>query len=117
MRNTFVFVDLFIVLVCLSPQRAAAVIVHLKNQDRPIRGYFVRETENVVIVAEILPQGTTAERAVLRSDIQEVIRMVSDERLAALRPENPDGYRDYADELAAAREDPTRNGLPCVSIR
>lgn len=33
-------------------------------------------------------------------------RFVSDERLAALRPEDPDGYRAYAEELSAQREDP-----------
>ena len=31
---------------------------------------------------------------------------VSDERLAALRPADPDGYRTYAEELSAEREDP-----------
>jgi hypothetical protein len=110
--------QLLIALLCLSAQRAAAVIVHLKNQDQPIRGYFVRENENVVVVAEILPNGTTSERAVSRSEIKEVVRLVSDERLAALRPDSPDGYRDYADELAAAREDPDaqRTGIRLYQI-
>jgi ribosomal protein S27E len=82
------------------------MLYRLKTQDQPIRGYFVRENEKVVVVEEILPNGTTAERAVSRLEIKDLVRSVSDERLAALRPENPDGYRAYAEELSAAREDP-----------
>ncbi len=106
MLTRFLIGGLMIALLCLSARSAAAVILHLKNQDQPIRGYFVRENENVVVVAEILPNGTTVERAVSRSEITDLIRSVSDERLAALRPENPDGYRAYAEELSAVREDP-----------
>lgn len=87
-------------------QPAAAVILRLKNQEAPIRGYLLREDDNVVVVAELLADGSTSEHAVLRSEIKEVVRLVVDERLAALRPEDPDGYRDYADELAGKREDP-----------
>ena len=106
MLTRFLIGGLMIALLCLSARSAAAVILHLKNQDQPIRGYFVRENENVVVVAEILPNGTTVERAVSRSEITDLIRSVSDERLAALRPENPDRYRAYAEELSAVREDP-----------
>ncbi len=97
---------LLVALVCVSAQRAAGVVVHLKNQDAPIRGYLVSAGENVVVVAEILPDGATSERAIPRSEIQTVIRAVSDEGLAALHPDDPDGYCAYADALAAERDDP-----------
>jgi hypothetical protein len=106
MHKTLLLAVLTCVLLGWIAQPAAAVILRLKNQDAPIRGYLVREDANVVIVAELLPDGTTSEHAVLRSEIKDVVRLVSDERLAALQPENPDGYRDYADELSAKREDP-----------
>jgi hypothetical protein len=82
------------------------VIVHLRDQDQPIRGYLVRENENTVVVAEVRPDGSTVERAILRSEIRELIRSVSDEQLSALRPENPAAYRAYAEDLAAQRADP-----------
>jgi len=55
---------------------------------------------------ELMSDGSTIERAVLRAEIEEFIRLVSEERLASLRPENPDEYRTYADQLAVKREDP-----------
>lgn len=106
MRRHLLIDALTLALLCLGAPRAAAVIIQLKDQDQPIRGYLVRENRDVVVVAEVLPDGTTAERAVLRSDIKELVRSVSDEQLASLRPENPDGYRAYAEALSAQREDP-----------
>ena len=82
------------------------MILYLKDQDQPIRGYYVRENEHAVVLLELLPNGSTAERSVPRSQIDDMIRSVSEERLAALRPENPDGYREYAEELAEKRKDP-----------
>jgi hypothetical protein len=97
---------LLIMVLCISAQPAAAVILYLKDQAPPIRGYFVREDEHVVVLRELLPNGTTAERSVPRSQIEDLIQSVSEERLAELRPESPDGYREYAEELSEKRKDP-----------
>jgi hypothetical protein len=85
---------------------ASAVILYLKNQEQPIRGFFVRENEHVVVVQELLGDGTTAERSVSRSEIEDMIRTVSPERLETLRPAAPDAYREYAEELSEKRKDP-----------
>ncbi len=108
MRNVFWFLvrGLLLLLLCLPARPAAAVILYLKDQDQPIRGYYVRENEHAVVLLELLPNGSTAERSVPRTQIDDMIRSVSEERLAALRPENPDAYREYAEELAEKRKDP-----------
>ena len=106
MRKVSLCSGLLVMVLCISAQPAAAVILYLKDQAQPIRGYFVRENEQVVVLQELLPNGTTAERSVPRSQIEDLIQSVSEERLAALRPENPDGYREYAEELSEKRKDP-----------
>ncbi|MHB8955672.1 MAG: DnaJ-like cysteine-rich domain-containing protein [Pirellulaceae bacterium] len=106
MCRMFLTSGLVVVWLSLAVQPAAAVIVYLKDQDQPIRGYFVRENEHVVVLQELLPNGSTAERSVPRSQIDDLIRSVSEERLEGLHPENPDAYREYAEELSEKRKDP-----------
>ncbi len=106
MRNVFLVRGLLVLLLCLTARPATAVILYLKDQDQPIRGYYVRENEHAVVLLELLPNGSTAERTVPRAQIDDMIRSVSEERLAALSPEKPDAYREYAEELAEKRKDP-----------
>jgi hypothetical protein len=106
MRNVLLVRGLLVLLLCLTARPAAAVILYLKDQDQPIRGYYVRENEHAVVLLELLPNGSTAERTVPRAQIDDMIRSVSEERLAALSPEKPDAYREYAEELAEKRKDP-----------
>ncbi len=90
--------------VTASP--AAAVIIYVKEQAQPIRGYFVSENEQAVILLEVRPDGSTAERSIPRSQIEDLIRSVSEQRLSELDPSKPDAYREYAEELAEKRKDP-----------
>lgn len=83
-----------------------AVIVYLKGEDEPIVGYLVRESPEVVVVAVPQPDGTTREKPVARELIDDVLIVVSEERLAELAMDNPQGYRDYAEELASKWRDP-----------
>ena len=89
---------------CASP--AAAVIIYVKEQAQPVRGYFVREDDQAVTLLEVLPDGSTAERSIPRSQIDDIIRSVSEQRLSELDPNKPDAYREYAEELAEKRKDP-----------
>jgi hypothetical protein len=59
-----------------------------------------------VIVKVLLPGGETRERIIPRSSIEEIRIPVDEKRLAQLRPQDPGGYRDYAEDLVEKREDP-----------
>ena len=103
--RTAVF-TLQIILVCLAAKPALGVIIFLKGKEEPVRGLLVRENEHVVVINEVGADGTTTERTISRSDIEDTIRTVSPERLEALQPDKPDGYREYAEELAEKSKDP-----------
>ena len=62
--------------ICATP--AAAVILYLKDQPQPIRGYLVRENDQVVVLRELQPDGSTTERSIPRGQIEDLIRSVSD---------------------------------------
>lgn len=89
-----------------TAEQATAVIIFLQGHDQPIRGQIVRENDHVVVVREQRPDNTTAERTIPRSQIEDLIRSVDAERLAALDPAHPEAYREYAEELAEKRKDP-----------
>ncbi len=97
---------LIVLFMSLTAPQAMGVIIFLKGQEDPIRGYAVRENEHVVVLAQLMSDGTTQERTVSRSEIEDLIKTVSAERLEALQPENADRYREYAEELAEKSKDP-----------
>lgn len=90
----------------LHARPADAVIVLLKGQSEPVRGYLVRQDDSAVVLRELQGDDQTVERTIPRSEIQDVIISVSAERLAALQRDKPDRYREYAEELAEKRKDP-----------
>ncbi len=82
------------------------VIILQKDNPVSIKGFLVSENDQRVVVDELLPNGETRQRVVQRAEIDVMIVSVAPERLAALNPEKPQDYRDYADELSEKREDP-----------
>lgn len=97
-----------LVLVCLAvvTEPARGVIVFRKEQDEPLRGFLVKETEVHIEVREVLPNGDTRLHTLPRTAIDQIVRAVSPDQLAALDPQAPDAYRQYAEDLAAKTEDP-----------
>lgn len=93
-------------LVLMGTSNAHAVLVFVKGQKEPTRGYLVRENAAVVVIDEVLDDGTLTRREISRATIEEVLNLVSAERLQTLRPSAPHEYRDYAEELAAKKRDP-----------
>ncbi|MCA9122937.1 MAG: hypothetical protein H6822_06790 [Planctomycetaceae bacterium] len=94
-------------LLVLSPAVPSwGVIVLLKNQDEPVRGTLVHEDGVHVEVHESLPNGDIRKHVFPRVSIEDMIRAVDTERLAALNPDSPADYRSYAEELAGKTEDP-----------
>ncbi|HJN08754.1 MAG TPA: hypothetical protein QF564_08675 [Pirellulaceae bacterium] len=82
------------------------VIILEKDSAEAIKGFLVSQNDQRVIVDELLPNGETRQRVVPRSTIDVMIISVVPDRLAALQPDQPQSYRDYADELSEKREDP-----------
>jgi len=83
-----------------------AVIIFQKGKNEPIVGYLERQDENLVVIRQVHGDGQTQLREVLRSEIDDILIAVSDERLESLTPDKPAAYRDYAEELAEKRKDP-----------
>ncbi|MCL4202740.1 MAG: hypothetical protein KJ000_09605 [Pirellulaceae bacterium] len=87
-------------------QSASGVVVFERGKPQPTIGRLVRQDERAIVIQMEPPGAAPTLREILRSDIEELLIVVSEERLAALRPENPSAYRDYAEELAVKRKDP-----------
>ncbi|MGM0489692.1 MAG: hypothetical protein ACQESR_23410, partial [Planctomycetota bacterium] len=106
-RRAMTIAILMVVVGCLATQPAWAVLVFVKGEEQPVRGYLVREDEDEMVVNQPRADGTTTDQVIIpRSDIDDVIRTVSAERLESLRPSDPDAYREYAEELAEKKKDP-----------
>jgi hypothetical protein len=85
---------------------AWAVIIFEKGKEQPTVGYLERQDENLVVIREQFPDGRTQIRELLRSEIDDILIAVSNDRLESLNPDNPAAYREYAEELAEKRKDP-----------
>ena len=85
---------------------AHAAVVYKKGSSEPIAGYLVREDDREVVLRQSREGGVTADVAIPKSEIEELIHTVDPARLAALDPARPQDYREYADELAEKRLDP-----------
>lgn len=90
---------------------AWAIALFPRDGGMPVIGYLVREDEQQIVVKEELPDGSTRETRVLKSQIAERIDAASPQRLAALTPDRPGDYLEYAEELAQRRRDPEARDL------
>jgi len=83
-----------------------AAVVLPKDSGEPVYGYLLKNEAERVVIRENLPGGGTREREFSREEIDELILTVDPARLAQLRPDNPQGYLEYAEDLAEKRRDP-----------
>jgi hypothetical protein len=97
---------LVFVVVVLAARPAAAILVFRRGSDRPVAGFLVSQDADRIVIREELPDGKSQIREILRADVEDVIVTVDQQRLEALDPEQPNAYRDYAEELAEKRRDP-----------
>lgn len=86
--------------------RCEAVIIIEKGTAEPIRGFLVDANDVRVIVDVLAPDGQTKRRIFPRASLEEMIQAVSPEKLQSLRSDQPEAYRDYAEELAGKTNDP-----------
>ncbi len=90
--------------VGLSDSQGA--VIYLKGSTQPMTGYIVSQDDRRVTLRRTLPSGVEREDLFLREQIELVVETVSAERLQKLTPDNPNAYRDYAEELAVKWIDP-----------
>lgn len=83
-----------------------AVIVVEKGKTEPTPGILVGETETTIVLDVRSPDGRVERRSIPRTAIDEILVAVSRERLEKLRRDQPQAYRDYAEDLAEKRRDP-----------
>ena len=69
-----------------STASAAAAILFLKGEEQPIGGFLVRENEKAVVIDELLADGSTERRTIARSEIEDLLKTVSPERLVMSGP-------------------------------
>lgn len=94
------------ILAFVSTRPAWAILVFERGRDEPTVGYFVSEDAQSMVIEQEDEHGKRHRVTIRKSNIEDVLRAVSEQRLAALQPEKPAGYRDYAEELAEKKRDP-----------
>ncbi|TWT39656.1 hypothetical protein [Blastopirellula retiformator] len=98
---------LFILLVCsLGVSRAGAAVVLLRGDADPVAGYVEGRSGGMLRLRIPQSGGQSVTREIPLSDVEDVLETVSPTRLAELRPDDPNGYRNYAEELAQKKVDP-----------
>lgn len=85
---------------------ARGVIVFERGRSEPTIGRLLRQEERSIVIEIVQADGSRITREIPRSEIDDLLVVVCEDRLAALRPENPAEYRDYAEELFVKRKDP-----------
>jgi hypothetical protein len=101
------YIGAFVTLLVLAATRPGlSVTIFERGNPEPTRGRLIRQTAAEVTIEEMLSGGQTRRRTIPRAQIEDMIDPVSPQRLEELSPENPQAYRNYAEELAEKRIDP-----------
>jgi hypothetical protein len=95
--------------LCLSLSAAVnpvlGVTIFERGKTEPTRGRLVKQSATEVVITESTPSGSR-ERTIARTNIEDLIDPIDPARLVELSPEQPQAYRNYAEELAEKRIDP-----------
>ncbi|PQO43048.1 hypothetical protein [Blastopirellula marina] len=90
----------------LAPAAADAAVVLLRNDADPVAGYVESRSGGVLRLRIPQGPGKYLTQEIPLTDVAEVLETVSPSRLAELKPDDPNGYRNYAEELAQKKVDP-----------
>jgi hypothetical protein len=105
-RLRFGLVCAAVIITFAWPAPVHAVVVLKKGAKEPLFGHLVSQTDAAIVLRETTAGGAPRETTIPRSEIDELIVTVSPDRLAALDPNEPQLYREYAEELAEKARDP-----------
>ncbi len=97
---------LAVAILLSTVQPGGAVVVYKKGATQPIAGYLVREDDREVVLRQLRADGRSEDVAIPKAEIEDLLHTVDPARLAALDPDRPLEYREYADELAEKKLDP-----------
>src|SRR5687768_10662229 len=92
----FASAGLFAAAILLWQTSAQAVVVLLRGVDDPVSGYLVSRNDQMIVLDEPTADGQVRRRELPTSTVEEVLVAVDPGRLAELRPQEPQGYRNYA---------------------
>ncbi len=100
-----------LVLAGVFIRSTAADVVWINGQSTPMSGQIVASTPEQIEL-RVFENGELGRvEKIARSRIEQLITNIDTQRLEQLSPENPAGYRDYAEELASQRIDPAARKL------
>lgn len=97
------FLSLALGLAAAAPASAAIAI---PRGGEPVRGFLVRQDAATVVLDVPQADGRLERRTFSRSELDAFLVTVDPERLAALAPDDPKAYRNFAEELAEKKIDP-----------
>ena len=85
-------------------------LLWLKETDQPQSGWVVNQTDELILFRSFAAPDAPAV-SLARTQVELVVITIDTERLAQLNPSNWTAYRDYAEELAVQKLDPTAREL------
>jgi hypothetical protein len=101
-----IFIYALLLLYCsFFPHIVPAAQIFLKDGKAPLLGKIVQRSEQQLMVETWDRTQGVRERIVPLASVGEIQETVAITKLAELSPENPAGYRDYAEALAAKSAD------------
>ena len=95
----------FVVLFWTLTASLCADVLYLKD-GAPVFGRFVRNTDSHVFFNQRVGDDQYRERTFSKSEVETWAITIDPQRLESLDPGKPEDYRDYAEELSAAADDP-----------
>ena len=85
---------------------ANADVIWFRAGKTAVPGQVVSESENEIVFRRFRDGKFLSAQTISRDDIKVLVVNIDPVRLGKLSPENPAGYRDYAEELATQLKDP-----------
>lgn len=98
-------------LLLLWPTLASAVTLVMKEDGATVRGILVRRYATGIVIDQMGADGKLQRRDIPLFKIDLVLDPIDRERLSALRPDKPQDYRIYAEELAGKKADPDARAM------
>lgn len=89
----------------------SADVVWVKSQPTPLFGQVITNTPEQVQIRLIENGQPGKTKSIERSMVEQIVINIDAKRLAGLSPDNPQDYRDYAEELASQTIDPAAREL------
>ena len=81
-------------------------MIIFKGDQKPLYGFITKQSDSQITIKVYDEESKATFRTVERDEIYRIVETVSQDKLSLLKPTNPKDYRDYAELLAAKKQDP-----------